>query len=164
MADVMRNLRDLANEGATVVAVHHKSKTQGSHYRGSSDIAGGVDTAFSVSRDRQAGILRLECFRSVYRGISITLRPDLAEMGDFVVTEAPEVAADRDDAEILAQAIRSNPGRTQSDIVTASGLAKAKAMAILRRHDGQLWQSKNGAHNAKQFFPIEIPATVEIKV
>jgi RecA-family ATPase len=64
MAPVMGDLRALANAGATVVALHHRAKNETSRYRGSSDIAGGVDTAFAVSRDRQAGILKLDCFKS----------------------------------------------------------------------------------------------------
>ncbi|HEY6444428.1 MAG TPA: AAA family ATPase, partial [Candidatus Acidoferrales bacterium] len=79
MSMVMADLRALANVGATVVALHHKPKSDGSHYRGSSDIAGGVDTALAVSRDRQAGLLRLECFKSRFaEEFSMTLRPELS--------------------------------------------------------------------------------------
>jgi AAA domain len=165
MAQVMGDLRALANAGATVVVLHHRAKSESSRYRGSSDIAGGVDTAFSVSRDRQAGILKLECFKSRFlEEFSMTLRPDLAGAGDFVVTEAPEVSAARDFAERLTQAIRDKPGRTQSELLDASKLAKGKARAVLAEFDGQLWRSERGAHNAKRFFPLEVVATVEIEV
>jgi hypothetical protein len=165
MAEVMHNLRALANVGATVVALHHKPKAEGAHYRGSSDIAGGVDTAFSVSRDRQAGILRLECFKSRFvEEFSLTLRPDLAGAGDFVVTEAPDATVAREDAEKLAQTIRTKPGQTQSEVVAASSVPKGRARALLERFDGQRWRSERSAHNAKRFFPLEIPATVEIEV
>ncbi len=165
MAEVMKNLRALANVGATVVALHHKSKAEGSHYRGSSDIAGGVDTAFSVSRDRQAGILKLECFKSRFvEEFSISLRPDLAATGNFIVTEAPEATAAQDDAETLAHTIRANPGLTQGDVLTASSVPKGRARAMLEKFDGHLWRSEKGAHNAKRFFPMETSSTVEIEV
>ena len=165
MAEVMQNLRALANLGATPVVLHHKPKAEGTRYRGSSDIAGGVDTAFSVSRDRQAGILKLECFKSRFvEEFSMTLRPDLSGAGDFTVTEAPEATADRNDAEKLAQAIRAKPGLTQGDVITASGVPKGRARAMLQKFDGQLWHTEPGAHNAKRFFPLETPATVKIEI
>ena len=165
MAQVMGDLRALANVGATVVALHHRAKSETSRYRGSSDIAGGVDTAYAVSRDRQAGVLKLECFKSRFlEEFSITLRPDLSGTGDFVVTEAPETATARDEAEKLAEAIRTKPGRTQGDVVAASSVPKGRARAMLEHFDGQLWRSEKGAHNAKRFFPLETPATVEIEV
>lgn len=165
MAEVMQNLRALANVGATVVALHHKPKAEGAHYRGSSDIAGGVDTAFSVSRDRQAGILKLECFKSRFlEEFSITLRPDLAGTGDFVVTEAPEATAAQNYAEMLVQTIRAKPGQTQCEVLAASNVPKGRARAMLEQFDGQRWRSEKGAHNSKRFFPIETPAIVEIEV
>jgi KaiC/GvpD/RAD55 family RecA-like ATPase len=165
MAEVMQNLRALANVGATVLVLHHKPKAEGAHYRGSSDIAGGVDTAFSVSRDRHAGILKLECFKSRFlEEFSITLRPDLGGVGDFVVTEAPEATAVKDDAEKLAQTIRAKPGLTQSEVLAASGLPRGRARAMLEQFDGIHWRSERGTHNAKLFFPPETPATVKIEV
>jgi len=165
MAEVMQNLRALANVGATVLVLHHKPKAEGAHYRGSSDIAGGVDTAFSVSRDRQEGILKLECFKSRFvEEFSLTVRPDLAEAGDFTVTEAPEATAARDDTEKLAQTIRVTPGLTQGEVLAASGVPKGRARAMLEQFDGQRWRSEKGAHNAKRFFPLETPPTIQIEV
>jgi hypothetical protein len=51
-----QEVRALANAGATVILLHHRAKSETSRYRGSSDIAGGVDLAISVSRDRAAGV------------------------------------------------------------------------------------------------------------
>ncbi len=165
MAQVMQELRKLANVGATIVALHHRPKSETSRYRGSSDIAGGVDTAFSVSRDRQTGTLELGCFKSRFiEEFSMTLRPDLTGAGDFAVTEAPETATARNDAERLAQAIRANPGQTQSQLLGASGIPTGRARAMLAQFDGELWRSERGPHNAKLFFPLEVPATVEIEV
>jgi len=165
MAPVMEGLRQLANADATVVALHHKPKAEGSHYRGSSDIAGAVDTAFAVSRDRKAGLLTLECFKSRFlEEFSITLRPDLSGTGEFIVTEAPDATAERSDAERIAQVIRANPGRTQSELLASSGVAQGRARAILARFDGQLWRVEPGVHNSKHFFPLEAQATIEMDI
>ncbi|HEV3483204.1 MAG TPA: AAA family ATPase [Candidatus Acidoferrales bacterium] len=156
MAAVMADLRALANAGATVVVLHHKPKSEGSHYRGSSDIAGGVDMAWAVSRDRDAGLLRLECFKSRYaEEFSLTLRPELGSMGDFVVTNSPEASSEQTDIEKLAEAIRHNPGQPKSRIVEASGVRRGRARALLERFEGQCWQSKSGLNNAKLYFPNE---------
>jgi len=165
MAEVMGNLRALANVGATVFALHHKPKAEGAHYRGSSDIAGGVDTAFSISRDRQAGILKLECFKSRFvEEFSITLRPELTDAGDFVVTEAPEASKKHEFADTLSQIIRDKPGQTQGEVVAKSNVPRSRGRSILEEFDGQRWRSERGPHNAKRFFPLETPATVEIEV
>jgi hypothetical protein len=156
MAAVMADLRTLANAGATVVALHHKPKSEGSHYRGSSDIAGGVDTAWAVSRDRDPGLLRLECFKSRYaEEFSLTLRPELGSMGDFLVTDSPEASTEQTDVEKLAETIRSNPGQPKERVIEASGVAQRRGRVLLARFEGQLWNSKPARHNAMLFFPAE---------
>jgi hypothetical protein len=165
MAGVMRRLRQLANAEATVVLLHHRAKCETSRYRGSSDILAGVDVAFSLSRDRDAGRVRLECFKSRFgEEFSLTLRPDLGGSGSFAVVEAPNVAAERGDAEKLAEVIRSKPGQVQGDVIAASGVPKGRARALLRKFAGKLWRFESGAHNAKRLFPVEASATVEIEV
>ena len=73
--------------------------------------------------DRQAGVLKLKCFKSRFlEEFSITLRPDLSDTGDFTVTDAPDVTTERLCAEMLTQAIRTNPGQTQNDLINASGV------------------------------------------
>lgn len=165
MAEVMQKWRELANAGATVVLLHHRAKSETSRYRGSSDILGGVDTAFSLSRDRQAGVLKLECFKSRFlEEFSLTLRPDLSGSGDFVVTEAPEETAAREESQRLSEMIRAKPGQTQSELLEASGLPHGKGREILSQLDGQFWRSERGSHNAKRFFPLADPTRVEIEV
>jgi hypothetical protein len=160
MAAVMADLRALANAGATVVALHHKPKSEGSHYRGSSDIAGGVDTAWAVSRDRNAGLLRLECFKSRYaEEFSLTLRPELPSTGDFVVTDSPQIATEQTDIEKLAEAIRCTPGQSKQSIIDASGVAQGRARMLLDRFDGQFWRTERGQRKTKLLFPSDAPAT-----
>jgi hypothetical protein len=95
---------------------------------------------------------------------SLTLRPDLEGNGSFAVVEAPNVAAERGDAEKLAGVIRANPGQVQGDVIAASGVPKGRARALLAKFAGKLWRSEPGAHNAKRFFPVEASATAEIEV
>lgn len=155
MASVMGDLRALANAGATVVALHHKPKSEGSHYRGSSDIAGGVDTAWAISRDRDAGLLRLECFKSRYaEEFSLTLRPDLSGAGDFVATDSPEAASEHGDIEKLAEAIRRSPGLPKERVIELSGVRRGRARVMLDRFDGKLWSSHRGSRKTMLFFPV----------
>jgi AAA domain-containing protein len=165
MAEVMQELRALAHAGATLVLLHHRAKSETSRYRGSSDIAGGVDTAISISRDRKAGLLTLECFKSRYvEEFSVTLRPELNAGGGFEVTAGPKEAVEFELAEKLAEAIRARPGITQSELVAETGLPRNRTLALLSSLEGQLWRSERGANNRAQYFPLEdledsIPAT-----
>jgi len=78
-------------------------------------------------------------------------------MGDFVVTNAPEIDAERSDVERLADAIRRSPGQSRHYVIEASGVADRRARVLLKRHSGQLWHSRRGPHNAMLFFPGEMP-------
>jgi AAA domain len=176
MALVMGGLRALAHAGATVVALHHKPKSEGSLYRGSSDIAGGVDTAIAVSRDRGpngapgssalslggrargADLLRVECFKSRFaEEFTLTLRPDLSASGDFAVTSSPQADAEQADIDRLAEVISQNPGQPRDKIIRDSGVPQHRARTIIERFTGKLWFWQQGAHNAKLFFPADYP-------
>lgn len=162
MAEVMQGLRELANAGATVLALHHKPKGETSRYRGSSDILGGVDVAFSLSRDRQTNTLTLECFKNrLSEEFSMTLRPDLMDSGEFVATEAPEASAGREHINLLTQEIQNKPGQTQSELIGSTGIPQGRARALLEQQTGKLWRIERGPHNAKRFFALN---DVEIEV
>src|ERR1019366_7262297 len=62
MAPVMAFLRELATVGASVVVLHHKSKSETSSYRGSTDIVAGADAAFALSR--RDGLLELRTIKN----------------------------------------------------------------------------------------------------
>jgi archaellum biogenesis ATPase FlaH len=164
MAAAMQDLRALANAGATVILLHHRAKSETSRYRGSSDIAGGVDLAISVSRDRAAGIIKLDCFKSRFsEEFSMTLRPELHDRGDFVVTDNPEAAPAPTIAEQLWEAIQSTPGKSQSGLMAATGLPEHKMVSTLDEFDGKLWRSERGSRGAKCYFPINSPAQLKIE-
>ena len=166
MRQVMGELRGLANAGATPFVLHHKPKAEGTHYRGSSDILGGVDVAYSVLRNREAESLRLECFKSRYgEEISLTIRPELSDRGEFTVTDAPEVSEERLDVAKLRATIEAEPGIAQEELVKRSTIAKGRARQILHRGIGTSWRVEPGGRNAKQFFPLAPQANeVELEI
>jgi hypothetical protein len=60
MSKVLAKLRALANAGATVFVIHHRGKGEGAaDYRGSSDIGGGPDVVYTLTRD-DGGLLTLK--------------------------------------------------------------------------------------------------------
>lgn len=164
IAVVMLHLRALSHAGATVVVLHHRGKVELSRYRGSSDILAGVDLAFSVSVDREAGLVHARTIKSRFtRDFSLSLRPDFEETGDFAVTEAPNVARELEEVERLRQVITSEPGLTQERIVEKCGFAKGRARGLLHRYEGKQWRVELGEHNARRYYPVERDAeTVEI--
>ena len=139
--------------------------------------------AWAVSRDRTAGLLKVECFKSRFaEEFSLTLRPELGgrgtryergergpsvamlprdanpdRIGDFVVTDAPEIDAERSDVEKLADAIRRTPGQSKERLVKASGVALGRARSLLERYDQQLWRSVPGPRRAILYFPSDTP-------
>ncbi len=166
MARVMADLRALANAGASPWLQHHRPKSEVSKYRDSSDILAGVDVAISVSRDRQRGIIRLECFKNRFgKEFSLSVRPDLEESGEFIVVEAPAATQERQDVERLQEFISANSGKKQHEVVAGCGLPKGRARALLLRHEGREWRVEPGEHNAKPYYPLGRQAqAVEITI
>jgi RecA-family ATPase len=91
MARVMAELRKLAFRGASVLAIHHKSKAEASKYRGSSDIAAGVDVGIALSKDDASGILTLRAFKNrMGTDFTYNVRPDFSpEAVCFTLTDPP---------------------------------------------------------------------------
>jgi predicted ATP-dependent serine protease len=159
MARVMADLRALATAGAAVVVLHHKAKSESSRYRGSSDIHAGVDVAFTLSHDRDAGFVRMDCFKNrLAEEFSLTLRPEIEERGDFGVTEPPALVRAREEVAHIAAIIRSEPGLSQIELIRRSGLRKGRLAAILRREAGRLWRIEPGVRNALNYYPPELGA------
>ncbi len=130
--------------------------------------------ALAVSRDRGAGLLRLECFKSRFaEEFSLTLRPELSGppgrrlvepggsngVGDFVVTGSPEASTEQSDVEKLAAAIRRNPGQSKERVIEASGVRRSRGRALLEQFDRQLWQVKHGPGKSRRFFPVGVSPT-----
>ena len=153
MAPIMAELRKLADAGATVLLLHHKSKAEGSRYRGSSDILAGADVAYTLSKDETSGLLTLRTSKTRHRELSITIRPDLDQSGDFVLTDSAAVVSERDAVERLAQIIAENPGSNQDKVIELAGLPRHRAAALLKSNPEKLWRSEDGPRRARQYYP-----------
>jgi hypothetical protein len=154
MAPVMGDMRALAHAGATVVALHHRAKSEASRYRGSSDILGGVDVAFAVSRDRDAGLVKLQCFKSRFAAeFSVTLRPELETAGGFALADPPAASRETADVETLRRLIATRPGLSQREVLKQAGLPFHRALSLLRNGEGHGWHSQAGKRGVLQYYP-----------
>jgi hypothetical protein len=86
---------------------------------------------------------------------SMTLRPELRDLADFVEVDNPEVAPAPTIAEALWGAVRLNPGQTQSNLLVNLGLSKRKVLSALEEFHGKLWRSERGDFNARRFYPAD---------
>jgi hypothetical protein len=159
MSEVMANLRRLAAAGATALGQHHKSRAEGSTYRGSSDIHGSVDVAFSIDRDAATGLLAVRCFKNRFKPeFNLTVKPEL-EDGRFSLTEAPELLKSIGEVNRLKEVIAANPGIAQGELIREAGLAEKHGRAILHDGVGIHWQVEPGAHGKKGYFQLGSLAT-----
>ena len=154
MRNVMAHLRRLADAGATVLLLHHRSKTEANKYRGSSDILAAVDMAYAL--EEIAGLLRLHRFKSRFSGEKVfPLRADFAA-GTFELLEhsgdADECA---DDVDAIRGAIADRPGATTGAICDASqarGVSRSRTLAVLERETGRLWRWERGANRSHRYY------------
>ncbi|MCL5287747.1 MAG: AAA family ATPase [Acidobacteria bacterium] len=155
MALVMGAARALANAGASVVILHHKPKGDGSHYRGSSDIRAGVDVAYAVSQDADAGLINFKCFKNrLAPEFALTLRPEIESNGDFAVVETPAASERNGELAKLQKLIEAQPGLTQSELVEQSGLARDRTIRLLKANEGKLWHTERGNGRALKYYPL----------
>ncbi|MGC1647903.1 MAG: AAA family ATPase [Candidatus Sulfotelmatobacter sp.] len=153
MAPVMADLRQLATAGATVVVLHHKSKSETSSYRGSSDIVAGADVAFALAKRDE--LLTLRTIKNRFAAeTTVEIRADFVA-GTFSLSGTvgrecmPEV--DR-----VADIIRDSPGLSQNEVVKRFGMNRKHAIELLRRNEGTLWRIQEGAKRSKCYYPIQM--------
>lgn len=153
MAPVMASLRELATAGASIVVLHHKSKSETSSYRGSSDIVAGADAAFSlVKRD---GLLELRTIKNRFSAeMTLTVQPDFAA-GTFVPLRSSALECGSE-VDRLAEIIRSTPGLTQNKIIQKAGIQCSRAIELLHRHDGSQWCCQKGTNRSNRYFPTQV--------
>jgi hypothetical protein len=158
MAPVMAELRALAHAGATVVALHHRAKSEASSYRGSSDILGGVDVAFAVSRDRDAGLVKLKCFKSRFAAeFSLTLRPEIESRGGFFLADPPAVSREAAYVETLRRLIAIEPGLSQTELLKRAKLPEHRGVGLLRNGEARSWRMERGQRGALRYYPLPSP-------
>jgi AAA domain/DnaB-like helicase N terminal domain len=153
MAPVMASLRKLATAGASVVVLHHKSKSETSSYRGSSDIVAGADAAFALVKHDE--LLELRTIKNRFAAeTTVEIHADFAA-GTFSLsdTPGPESMAEVDR---LADIIRDSPGLSQNEVVKRVGMKRERAIELLRRNEGCLWRTQQGANRSKCYYPIQM--------
>ena len=154
MSPVMSDLRALAHAGATVDVLHHRAKSEASRYRGSSDILGGVDVAIAVSRDHDAGLIKLQCFKSRFAAeFAVTLRPELESGKGFTLADSPSVSREGADVEALRRVIATEPGLSQREVVRRAGVPQNRCIEILQREEKRLWRRERGSHGSFRYYP-----------
>jgi hypothetical protein len=156
MSYVTGQARLLADQGSTVLILHHRGKSA-ARYRGSEEILANVDVAFELERDGKNG-RKLHNFknRDGKDDFDIGIRCDF-ERGVFTCTDTTGVAERKDSVQVLQAFIQQNPGASTNKIIGASGLRASQASELLRQHEGLLWRCENGPRRARLYFPCVVP-------
>lgn len=122
MAAFMARCRKLAGTGAAVLCLHHTGKAAtASDYRGSSDIAGGVDTAYRLEvTEGGKGLqsLRLHCFKFRVGEAPEPISLKFSD-GEFIVTQDPSADQQRSEIERVRQCVEAQPGISTTKLVAA---------------------------------------------
>ena len=157
MRAVMALLRKLADLGATVLILHHRSKAEGNKYRGSSDILAAVDLAYSLEQTPE-GILKLHRFKSRFAGETIiTINADFAN-GRFEITDSPAMAEARDNVAAITELIAAEPGILQAEIIRRLRINRTTGCNLLRANTGKVWRVEKGERNSLRYFPLSYTA------
>jgi hypothetical protein len=156
MRNVMAHLRRLADAGATVLVLHHRPKTEGNKYRGSSDILAAVDMAYAL--EEVGGFLRLHRFKSRFSAEKVfSLRANFAT-GTFELLEETRNSERADDLEAVRRVIADKPGVTTRAICDATkvqGVSRSRTLALLTREMGRLWRQEPGANRSHRYYLLD---------
>lgn len=158
-------LRSLTNEGATILVLHHAGKSEESQYRGSSDIKGAVDVAYTIKKEEDH-VLTLRCFKSRYNfeqdiRVRVVSDEDRLSFKDITVEHASEAAQQEDVKLRVIHSIIADLGKpTQSELVTVVrekfNLSRNPVLELLNRGDNRYWRRENyGKGKAVHYEPID---------
>jgi len=158
----MNELRLLANRGATILILHHRSKAEASKFRGSTDILAGVDLAYTLEKDDE-GTYKLNGHKNrLDKEFCLSARLDLTESFGFVL-QADEPPANKSKTDGLVdqlyEIVEANPNSAQSKILQLykDGKGKAsnkKVYACLKKFDGTYWQAAKGPRRNSTLYRI----------
>jgi hypothetical protein len=153
----MRQFRNLANLGATVVILHHTGKSENSkEYRGSSDIEAAVDMAFilaAVGNKTQLDRLTLTPFKTRLMPVATRELRYVKRQG-FEVSAILEKPGDDgpDPLEVVKKIVAANPGINQTQIVERAkglGISKHKTEAALKQ---DVFRVERGERNGLRYW------------
>jgi hypothetical protein len=168
MRRYMKKFKRLARLGATIIILHHTGKSNTSkEYRGSSDIKGVVDMAFTLSCTQLTptgalGKLKLVPFkRRAFLAQPLYMRytPGVGFERDTGTTFA-DVRLDvvpEPDMDAVAEAVRAivhaNPGSNQTFLVLEGGkLGHSKYEVLEALEDRSVFELRRGPRNAKLYW------------
>jgi hypothetical protein len=132
--EFMKQLRLLANAGATVIALHHTGKAETSQeYRGSSDFKGSIDVGITVRNfgEGELGKIRLKAFKgrfAIDRDVIL-----IYQRGQFTSDNRTN-AAIKTVTEQLTSLLEASPGIKKSEFETLAAerqLGRNRARAYL---------------------------------
>jgi hypothetical protein len=157
----MRQFRQLANLGATVVILHHTGKSEkAQEYRGSSDIEAAVDMAFLLKTEGKGQALdqlTLEPFKSRLALVPTRLLKYVPKRGFDSTTIAKPVVDGPDPVEVIKRIVGTTPGLNQSQIVKLvqeeAELGKHKIAKLLERED--IFRSERGKRNENLYYLVD---------
>ncbi len=149
ISPVMNFLKSLTKVGATVIILHHAGKAEGSNYRGSSDILGGVDIAYTMKKSEGGSSLTLKCIKSRYgeeEDIPIEVISDDVSLRFEDATH--KRATEREQAEeenilaireVLVDLARPNQSELLKSVKDRLGLSKHDALPLLSKGKDKVW-------------------------
>lgn len=152
MSKVFTFLRSLTNAGATILVLHHSGKSEGSEYRGSSDIKGAVDLAYTIKREDNRTLI-LKCIKSRYNeevDIKVGIVSDQSRLiFEDISDELASEAAEEENIKLsnIRSIIMNLEKPTQSEIVKAAKkkltLSRKPILSLLKKGTGHYWTSEN---------------------
>jgi DNA primase len=165
ISPVMAFLRKLTKAGATVLVLHHAGKSDGSDYRGSSDILGGVDIAYTIKKQDNPSTLNLKCIKSRYqmeKDIPIEIISGDASLRFEDATHKIALAKQQEETEKM-EAIREivdemeNPKKTEliKRINAELEISEHKTRDLLKKGEGKMWLSESGDRGAKHYKAVK---------
>ena len=170
MGRVSKMILKLRDAGATVLVLHHKGKSQFNNYRGSSEILGSVDVAYSLSKGSGGDkILTLNGFKNRFvPEPKLTLEVVSTDEGFFFedISEKKERVKEFEDKERLVGLKETIERLTvdlqrypnQSEIqarLKETDLPFHKARTLLSKGEEEYWKIIEGDKGAKLYAPID---------
>jgi len=158
MAPVFESLRELTKNGTTVLFLHHSGKAEGSTYRGSTEIIGGVDLAFHIERPKDRKYkggpvpLTLKYIKTRYKEdqpLHIEFLWDKRKNTFRDVTENREMERERSEIKLLkkiqniiGKLNKPNQSELRKAIKKELKIGKNKALNLLSQGVGRYWKSE----------------------
>jgi len=148
MMRVFAHLRKLQALGATVIVIHHRDKKLESGYRGTAEIACGVDCLFSFSREKDSDLRVLKLLKSrVALDEQVVFRVDWSAPS-VTPTESTLVAKRREHRLLISQLLRGHPEGVQQSAVIQQlgqqGVSRSQVQRYLDDGAGRFWHSTGG--------------------